>query len=130
MARFRAAVTYVALPLGLLATWQVAVQAHWVSQQVLVSPADVARAFVELSWQESWAATWAGRDNPARHGLRHRYGLGLSIAQAIVHAHKGKISVASTLGKGTTFTVDLPLGTGCSASLPFVLTDATVELST
>jgi heavy metal sensor kinase len=35
-------------------------------------------------------------------------GLGLSICQAIIHAYGGQISLASTLGKGTTVTVSLP----------------------
>ncbi|ACK65598.1 histidine kinase [Rippkaea orientalis PCC 8801] len=36
-------------------------------------------------------------------------GLGLSIASAIAHAHKGSIKVHSQLGKGSLFTIELPL---------------------
>lgn len=37
------------------------------------------------------------------------FGLGMSYVKTILDAHKGKIKVDSTLGKGTTFTVETPL---------------------
>lgn len=39
-------------------------------------------------------------------------GLGLSLVKELSELHGGKVSVRSVYGEGTTFTIDLPLGTG------------------
>lgn len=37
------------------------------------------------------------------------FGLGMSYVKSVIDAHKGKIRVESTLGKGSTFTLEIPL---------------------
>jgi two-component system phosphate regulon sensor histidine kinase PhoR len=37
------------------------------------------------------------------------FGLGMSYVKTVIDAHKGKIKVDSTVGKGTSFTVEVPL---------------------
>jgi len=48
------------------------------------------------------------RSDKARSRKLGGTGLGLAIVKHIVHAHGGSVAVASTLGKGTTFTFRLP----------------------
>ena len=49
------------------------------------------------------------RARGSRHANPGGSGLGLSIVRWIVEAHKGRVSVQSTVGKGSTFTVHLPV---------------------
>lgn len=52
-----------------------------------------------------------------RQDVRGSTGLGLAIVQSIARAHGGWVAVESTLGRGTTFTVHLPLASP-TASVP------------
>jgi signal transduction histidine kinase len=49
------------------------------------------------------------RVDPARSSAVEGAGLGLSLAKWIVDRHKGRIDVTSEPGKGSTFTIWLPL---------------------
>jgi signal transduction histidine kinase len=53
-----------------------------------------------------------------RHALDQQIrgnGLGLSLVKLVVEAHGGRVSVKSTQGQGTTFTLHLPVATGPAA---------------
>ena len=52
------------------------------------------------------------RADEARNRASGGAGLGLSIAEQLVTAHGGRISAESTPGRGSTFTISLPLGRG------------------
>ncbi|MCC6555397.1 MAG: ATP-binding protein, partial [Polyangiaceae bacterium] len=62
-----------------------------------IDPADLHKVFDR-------AVSGAGPESRKRHGL------GLTIAREIVLQHGGELTVASAPGKGSVFTLSLPLG--------------------
>jgi len=57
---------------------------------------------------EAFFTTKGDTDGKKAHGL----GLGLTVSKTIVEEHRGEIKVSSRKGRGTTFTVWLPLDQG------------------
>jgi signal transduction histidine kinase len=72
--------------------------------RVIVSVADEGMGIPPADINRIWERLYRGDLSRSQRGL----GLGLSFVQAIVHAHRGTVSVESRVGKGSTFTVRLP----------------------
>lgn len=69
------------------------------------------------------------RVDPARSRHQGGSGLGLSIVQAVVEAHHGRVSIESTPETGTTVRVELPLsGSDRGVELPLSGNDHVAEL--
>ncbi len=66
----------------------------------------ISKEEIEHIWERFYKAD-VSRTNTA-YG---EYGLGLSIVRRLVEMHKGTIDIDSEKGKGTTFTIRLPLNT-------------------
>jgi signal transduction histidine kinase len=65
---------------------------------------------------------WRADRSRSRAAERSGYGLGLAISQWIAHAHGGSLNVQSRLGRGSSFTAQLPL-----AHVPSIASDVLVE---
>jgi signal transduction histidine kinase len=61
---------------------------------------------------DAFYTTKSGPDESGRGGT----GLGLSACKEIIEAHHGRIRVESTVGKGTAFTIKLPVATSGRSS--------------
>jgi signal transduction histidine kinase len=70
-----------------------------------IEPDHLARVFEPFFTRFDVSRHSSGTFEYDKRGL----GLGLSVAKAFIEMHGGQMSVASELGKGTTFTVELPV---------------------
>lgn len=73
-----------------------------------ISVSDTGMGIPEDALPHIFTRTYTVSDARTPEGKTSGSGLGLSIAKAIIERHKGTISCSSTVGEGTTFTIELP----------------------
>lgn len=84
---------------------EVKVSAGLWQKEVVISVSDSGIGIPEQDLPRIWERLYRCDHSRSQKGL----GLGLSLVKAVVQAHGGRVEVASTLGKGSTFTLHFPL---------------------
>ncbi|MBQ3603686.1 MAG: HAMP domain-containing histidine kinase [Clostridia bacterium] len=82
----------------------ISVASHSENGRIFVSITDSGIGMTQKTADQIFKKYYRANTKDPQRGL----GLGLNIAQKIVKLYNGRISVKSELGKGTTFTVELP----------------------
>lgn len=82
---------------------KVTITTYAAAEQVMISVADTGTGIAEEHLSKIFTPFFTTK--PVGEGT----GLGLSISHNLIQNHGGKLDVSSALGKGTTFTITLPL---------------------
>lgn len=85
----------------------ISIKAKQLSNQIQVMVKDTGMGIAQENLENIFERFW--RADQARSHNDGGSGLGLSITQAIVQSHRGHIEVTSAPGRGSCFTIDLPI---------------------
>lgn len=85
---------------------RVSVRSAREEKRVLVKVSDTGMGIPKEEIDRIWDRLFRGDRSRSQKGL----GLGLSLVRAIVRSHGGNVTVESEIGKGSTFTVEIPRG--------------------
>jgi len=89
------------------ASGQVTISIRYESNKALAVFSDTGMGIPPEEQDKIWTRLYRGDKSRSQRGL----GLGLSLVKAVVQAHGGQVTVSSEPGKGSQFTVNLPLKT-------------------
>jgi signal transduction histidine kinase len=84
---------------------RVAVRGFGTGDSVVIEVEDTGIGITPAELRKIWDRLYRGDRSRSERGL----GVGLSLVRAFVHAHGGRVEVASTPGSGSRFTISLPL---------------------
>lgn len=87
---------------------QVKLLHHAASNSVHLSVRDFGTGMTDETMRKIFQPYWTTKDGPDESG-KGGTGLGLAACKSIIEAHGGKIRVESAVGKGTNFTIMLPI---------------------
>lgn len=87
----------------------VALAASEEKKVIYASVSDTGPGIPEEDWEHIFRKGYTVEEARGRKPKEGSQGLGLYIARLVVEKHKGRIDVTSELGKGTTFTITLPI---------------------
>jgi signal transduction histidine kinase len=87
----------------------VALEANEAKKVIYVRVSDTGPGIPEEDWEHIFLKGYTVEKARGRRPKEGSQGLGLYIAKLVVEKHRGNIGVTSELGKGTTFTITLPI---------------------